>query len=208
MEAYIFAFAESAEPAAAVQAVLRAGGARPEWLSEIHWLGSALPHLPAPCPVLGWSASPLGGVFQLQALARALQAGVSTLAILGQSGPEGALAFLMGAPTAVGRWNLPPLARVVPLPVGGPSQEVYLTALARQVEQTLAEEKHIAFIGAHGLDEEKVREGFAEAALFCDEDDLTLVARLMRALQESRAAAALLAGFAGRGGMAVLIERI
>jgi hypothetical protein len=208
MEAYIFAIAEAAEPAAAVRAVLQAGGAHPEWLSEIHWLGGAAERLPVPCPVFEWPASPLGGLFQLQALARALQAGVSTLAILGQSGSGGALAALLGAPTAVGRWNLPPLGRVTPLPAGGPSQDSFLAALSRQVGQTLPEETRLAFLGAQGLDEEQVREGFAEAALFAGEADLRLAARLMRALEESRAAAALLAGFTGRGGLAALIERI
>lgn len=208
MEAYIFAFAEAAEPAAAVQAVLQAGGARPEWLGEIHWLGSALPILPASCPAFLWPSSPLAGLFQLQALARALQVGASTLIILGQSSSEGALAVLMGAPAVVGRWNLPPLGRVTPLPAGGPSQESYLTVLVRCVEQTLPEETRIAFIGTQGLDEEQLHESFAGAALFPGEADLTLAARLMCALQESHAAAALLAGFAGRGGLAVLIERI
>lgn len=208
MEAYIFAFAEAAEPAAAVQAVLQAGGARAEWLSEIHWLGSTLPHLPAACPAFLWPPAPLGGLFQLQALARTLQAGASMLAILGQSAPDGALAVLMGAPVVVGRWNLPPLGRVTPLPAGGPSQEAYLTALLRQAGQVLSEETRIAFIGVQGLDEGQVHAGFAGAALLRGEADLIMTVRLIRALQESHAPAALLAGFAGRGGLAALIERI
>ncbi|GAP08202.1 MAG TPA: hypothetical protein DEQ80_01520 [Anaerolinea thermolimosa] len=208
MEAYFFAFAEAAEPAAAVQAVLQAGGARAEWLSEVHWLGDDLPRLPVSCPVFIWPPVPLAALFQLQALARTLQAGASTLAILGQNGSDGALAVLMGAPAVVGRWNLPPLGRVTPFPAGGPSQESYLTALVRQVGQTLPEETRIAFVGVQGLNEERLPEGFAGAALVPGEADLTLAARLMRALQESRAAAALLAGFTGRGGLAVLIERI
>ena len=117
-EAYLFAAVEAGSADEAVESALRSAGARAAWVSEVHWLGQPLPAQRAGLAdkaLFGWPDAPLLALFSLQSLLRALQSGGSDLLILGQSTPQGAVALLLGSPAAVGRWNLPPLARLDPI---------------------------------------------------------------------------------------------
>ena len=132
-EAYLFAAVEARSADEVLESVLRSADARAAWVSEVHWLGQPLPVLRAALAdkaLFGWPDAPLLALFSLESLLRALQSGAADLLILGESTPDGAAALLLGSPAAVGRWNLPPLARLEPIPLNQPSADGFLDGLA------------------------------------------------------------------------------
>jgi hypothetical protein len=136
-EAYLFAAVEAGSPDEALESVLRSSGVRAAWVNEVHWLGQPVPAALASKALFGWPDAPLLALFNLQALLRALQNGAADLLVLGESTSPGAAALLLGSPAAVGRWNLPPLARLEPIPLNQPSAEAFIAGLAAQAAARL-----------------------------------------------------------------------
>ncbi len=194
-EAYLFSFA-SGEPAQALAQALSGAGARANWLDEVHWLGLPLPAAPGGKPLFAWPDAPLLPLFCLQAALRMLQSGAADLIALGQSATGEAAALLLGSPAAVGRWNLPPLARLEPLRAGAGSPEGFRAALQAALP-------HPPALAACS--------GFPSAGLGVENtpgEDIAGVCALAHRLAEGRAPDGLLAGFAGQGGLAIWIERV
>jgi hypothetical protein len=211
-EAYLFAAVEAGSADEALESALRSAGARAAWVSEVHWLGQPLPAVLVDKALFGWPDAPLLALFSLQALLRALQSGAADLLILGQSTPQRAAALLLGSPAAVGRWNLPPLARLEPIPLNQPSADAFLAGLAAQsaarLEDTQGET--LALAACTGLAESDLRAAFAGTALRPGEG-LREAAGLVHEMIKLRARTALLAGFRaqrGQGGLGLWIERL
>jgi hypothetical protein len=238
-EAYLFAAVEAGSPDEALKSVLRSSGVRAAWVNEVHWLGQPLPAALASKALFGWPDAPLLALFSLQALLRALQNGAADLLVLGESTSQGAAALLLGSPAAVGRWNLPPLARLEPIPLNQPFAEAIIAGLAAQAAARLEDTQGgalgapdtqggpaplacpegqgvevpeeagetLALAACTGLAKGDLQAAFPGTALRAG-DGLRAAAGLVRELVNLRARYALLAGFAGQGGLGLWIERL
>ena len=208
-EAYLFAASKAAAPDAALQDLLRKAGARPAWLAEVHWLGAPLPAAPEGWPFFAWPDYPLLPFFVLQSALRGLQSGAFDLVALGQSAGENAAALLLGSPAAVGRWNVPPLARLSPLSVQSTTPAAFLAEALRAASAFLPEDARLSLACLGGLpevDPHSLPEGLA--LLLADEPALARVAHLSAELAATQQDFALLAGAGERGGLAFLVERV
>lgn len=206
-EAYLFAICAAALPDEALAGVLRTAGAQHAWLSEAHWLGHPLPvGLPGKA-FFGWPDAPLLPLFVVQSLARMLQTSASGLAVLGESSRGASLALLLGSPLAVGRWNLPPLARLTPLSVEGSEPAGFMAAAAARAAQSLPDDRAVGLVVARGLDDLALQPFFSQAACLPGEAGLGMVAQAARELRD-RSANALLLDHALGGGLALLLERL
>lgn len=209
-EAYLFAASQTgapdaASPDAALQDLLRKAGARPAWLAEVHWLGAPLPAAPEGRPFFAWPDHPLLPFFVLQSALRGLQSGATDLVALGQSAGENAAALLLGSPAAVGRWNLPPLARLSPLSVQSAQPAAFLAETLCTASALLPEDARLSLACLGGLpeiDPHSLPEGLA--LLPAGEPALARVALLAAAKQDF----ALLAEATQSGGLAFLVERV
>ena len=184
-------------------------------MSAVHWLGQPLPAGLEGKALFPWPDAPLMALFSLQALLRAIQSGAADLLVLGQSTPGGAAALLLGSPAAVGRWNLPPLARLDPLALHAATADAFVSELAAQAAAHLEGAKAVpeeaveplALAAISGIEQSSLMAAFPGAARLAF-DGLPAAARLARELVKNRTHFALLAGFAERGGLGLWIERI
>jgi len=221
-EAYLFATVcvqQTNAASAALADVLGSAGARAAWLSEIHWVGHLLPEdaeapLPteAEAPATGlftWPDAPLVDHFTLHALLRALQSGAYPLAVVGQSCGAETVALLLGSPTAVGRWNLPPIARLTPLHVACGGPDGFLAAAAQAALPCLPEASQIACLALAGLPEADARSVFPDARLLPQAGGaLIQVNQIIQARQPGKEGLALLVTAAPCGCLATLFEAI
>lgn len=213
-EAYLFAASQTGTPDTgtpdvALQDLLRKAGARPAWLAEVHWLGAPLPAAPEGRPFFAWPDYPLLPFFVLQSALRGLQSGATDLVALGQSTGENAAALLLGSPAAVGRWNLPPLARLSPLALPAAQPTAFLAEALRAASGLLPEDARLSLACLNGLpeiDPHSLPEGLA--LLLADEPALARVALLVTELAATQQDFALLAGASEHGGLAFLVERV
>lgn len=207
-EAYLFARAVAPSPAEALATALRACGAQPAWVGEAHWIGAPAPQPLAGKPLFAWPADPLLPCFTLQSLARALQAGAGDLLVAGESRPDSSVALLLGSPAAVGRWNLPPCARLTPLSTPQTGRAEFVTAAVDGASRCLPEGAALALVGAQGIEEEVLQRAVPGAAWLLGPSGLWLAARLVEELERTRSTSALLAAYHRNGGLALLLERI
>lgn len=209
-EAYLFAAIEAGSVEGIVQSCLASAHAQPGWLDEVHWIGEA-PSLrgEAPAPLEGkalftWPEGPLLAHFTLQAALRELAAGAANLLLVGQSTAVGGTALLLGAPVVVGRWNLPPLARLAPLACSRPQASEFLAAAAA----CLPEGEAPAYLGLSGLQCKEAQNAFPGARCLDGEaSDFHRVWQLIQALERGKSARALILSAAPSAGLATLIER-
>ncbi|WP_322508369.1 hypothetical protein [Anaerolinea sp.] len=131
-EAYLFGWAEASSPRQAWEGALKQAFARPAWLQVAHWLGEVHPEELEAIPHYLWGAGLPQMHLALHAVLRSLREGEVDLCLFLEVDARGTAAFLLGSPQAVGRWNLPPHARLTPL---GGSLPDALEAAARQRAQ-------------------------------------------------------------------------
>lgn len=203
-EAYLFAAVEAATAGELIQTCLASARTQASWLNEVHWIGEP-PSLLEGRALFTWPESPLLAHFTLDSLLRGLAAGAMDLVVLGQTTPSGATALLLGAPVVVGRWNLPPVARLMPLP----GSHVPANALPVTAAACLPEGEAPAFLGLSGLSRAEAQEAFPGARCLDGEaSDLHRVWQLLQALERSQSGRALLLGAVETGGLATLIEKL
>jgi hypothetical protein len=226
-EAYLFATVQQigeANAATALAEVLRSGGARASWLSEIHWvspptllIGQPLVDVQGSEPktnCFSWPDAPLIDHFVLHAVLRALQLGAFHLAVVGQSHGAESVALLLGSPTAVGRWNLPPIARLTPIHVACPGPAGFLAAAAQAVLPALPDERQVACLALAGLPEEEARSVYPQARILASnpagsgEGAFFRAYQLIQARQPGKDGLALLAGAVPGAGLATLFEAL
>lgn len=140
-EAYLFGWAEAPSPQRAWEGALKHAFARSAWLQAAHWLGEAHPEGLETIPHYLWGAGLQQAHLALHAVLRSLREGEVDLCLFTEVHAHGAGAFLLGSPQVVGRWNLPPHARLTPL---GGSLPDALEAVARQRAQTWLGEDALA----------------------------------------------------------------
>lgn len=120
IEAYLFGWAEASSLREAWEGALKQAFARPAWLQAVHWLGEVHPEGLETIPHYLWGAGFPQAHLALHAVLRSLREGEVDLCLFLEGSAHGAAAFLLGSPQAVGRWNLPPHARLTPLGGGLP----------------------------------------------------------------------------------------
>jgi hypothetical protein len=173
-------------------------------VNALHWLGGPPPVSWSGKASYTWPDSPLLPFFALRALLRELENGTADLLILGQGAPEGAVCLLLGSPAAVGRWNLPPAARIEPLAVSAESPLEFIAAARAQAELHLPEGGGLSAAALSGLP----AEGLTGLNLLVGDRELALAGRLVRELAAARQNFGLLAGWGSSGGLAMLVERL
>lgn len=138
-EAYLFAWAEASSPREAWEGALKQAFARAAWLQAVHWLGEPDPQGLETIPHYVWVAGVQQAHLALHAVLRSLREGEVDLCLfLERRNLLGVEAFLLGSPQAVGRWNLPPYARLTPL--GGSLPESVAEVARRRAQTWLAED--------------------------------------------------------------------
>ncbi len=208
-EAYLFASSEAPAPDSALQELLLKAGARPAWLDEVHWLGQPSPAPPADLPFYAWPDHTLLPFFCLQSALIRLETGAADLLALGQSAAEGSAALLLGSPAVVGRWNLPPAARLRALPTPAASPAAFVEIASRQAAACLPEEAQLALACLRGISETELQ-GLPAGLARLPSAPLALsaVAQLAGELTRTKQDFALLAEFSTHAGLAFLLERV
>lgn len=133
-EAYLFGWAQAETPRLAWEGALKHAFARPAWLQAAHWLGKPDPQGLEAIPHFIWGGELQEAHLALQAVLRSLREGEVDLCLLLETSADVPRAFLLGSPQAVGRWNLPPHARLTPLGGGLPRM---VEQVARQRAQAV-----------------------------------------------------------------------
>ena len=208
-EAYLFAVGRGPQANAALDQALRVAARGRDWLGQVHWLGAPGPDLAEGLPVLRWSDDAGAPALMLRLALRELEQGACDLLLVGETRPDSALALLLGAPAAVGRWNLPPLARLEPLPVCGGSMEAALTAAMAAAWKRVPEEEELALALCPGADDPAQRAALTGLKTLALEGSLLdAPVALERALAERRQRFGLLAICAPGVCQPFLVERL
>lgn len=183
-------------------ALCRKSGLRPErveMLQRINPLGAASF---AETPVLDWPAAPLLDHFVLQQVCSALEFGRLDLAALCQTQGGQTVTMLLGGPAVVGRYNLPPEARLQSLPLlPGGAEFLFRTAAA--AIGLLPQDERITHLAGDVT---------VEALPIFDASEVLAEERgalfQLHALLAARTAWSLLASHGAGAGLATLVERI
>ncbi len=116
-----------AELPAALQQALQRGGIQPAWIAELHTLGNApLPGLSLSAAAYTWPVAPHAAQRLLNLLIDSVQRNAPELLALIEIPPAGlpVTAVILGSPTAAGRRNLLPLARLHSAPPQPPLENL------------------------------------------------------------------------------------
>jgi len=137
-EAYGFGWAQAETPRLAWEGALKQAFARSAWLQAVHWLGNPAPEGLEAVPHFTWGGELQQAHLALHAVLRSLREGEVDFCLLMESTSGGMAALVLGSPQAVGRWNLPPHARLTPL--GGGFPEVVEEIARQRAQAVLGEE--------------------------------------------------------------------
>lgn len=142
------------------ESALAAARIRPVWVDEVHWLSDLdLPGVPraalteaglsAEKPLLEWGSIPILDHMLLQSAALAILAEDNHLVFLGRQVGCATSALLLASPTAVGRYNLNPVARLLgrlTLRINPKDSAETLKTIFRQLERKELDPSRISWI--------------------------------------------------------------
>lgn len=219
-EAYILAcVAVEGLAQAALHSLLERTSIPANRVQEMHWfipptpplgeLDGGLTEIATNAAILQWSSGSALEHYVLQSTARALQCGERALIVLGQSWENQSTALLLSSPSAVGRYNLLPKARIsarfsisaAPDTVLGETAAAIQALAARQAktedepeEDEFPTPDHIHWIASTlpGHDKINLAEHFSQARWLPAESpaagggDCFLLNGLLHALEENR----------------------
>ncbi len=201
-EAYCFASLLMPSTNDPIASLCSSVGLRPQRIDVLHRLDAPDTQADPGLPVFDWPAAPLLDHFVLQQVCAALADGKMELAVICQFGGDQAAAVLLGGPAAVGRYNLPPEARLQPLtPLSGESGLASRAAAAAL--GALPEDGRITHL-AGDLTADVLP--LLEAAQALDEKRGVLFQ--LQALLAARADWSLLASHTAGAGLITLLERM
>ncbi|MBN1372318.1 MAG: hypothetical protein JW987_10310 [Anaerolineaceae bacterium] len=201
-EAYIFSSLLLSAGDDPLAALCRKSGLRPERIEVLHRINPPDSASSVDLPVLDWPTAPLLDHFVLQQVCAELEFGRLELAALCQTQGEQTVALLLGGPAVVGRYNLPPEARLQLLPVESADAE-FLYHVASAAIGLLPEGGRITHlvgdVTAETLPLFDASQALAEhrGALF-----------QLHALLAARAAWSVLVSRGARAGLSTLVERL
>lgn len=183
-------------------ALSRKTGLRPERVEVLHRINPLESAPSSDTPVVDWPATLLLDHFVLQQVCAALEFGRLELAVLCQTQGEQTVALLLGGPAVVGRYNLPPEARLQPLPVL-PGGEEFLSRVAGAAIGLLPQDERITHLAGDVTIE--TLPIFDASEVLAEERGALFQ---LHALHAARTAWSLLVGHGPGAGLATLVERI
>lgn len=183
-------------------ALCRKSGLRPERIEVLQRINSPETAPSIDIPVLDWPAAPLLDHFVLQQVCAALEFGRLELAALCQTQGDQTVATLLGGPSVVGRYNLPPEVRLQPLSVL-PGGAEFLPRMAAAAIGLLPQDERITHLAGDVT---------VEALPLFDASEALVEERgalfQLHALLAARTAWSLLMSHSAGAGLGTLVERI
>lgn len=117
-EVYFLSGGEILPDAHGMTGWLEQQGIKPVWLDEIHWLSTdPIPEIQLPLPQVNWPVEGPTAHRLLHLIMDELLLGKKEMSLLVQSGGSSFYGMILGSPTALGRRNLLPKARLTGLAV-------------------------------------------------------------------------------------------